>query len=104
MLSRVERIYGANRSEACININLVFRDILNDDSLCLAYGMNYPDALAGSVFAAKYRAPLLMVDKGDLLDEQIDYVKEKAPENVYVFGGTGVVPDSVVEQVKASAQ
>lgn len=100
----VERIYGANRYETCILINLTFRDIVNGDSLCLAYGGNYPDALAGSVFAAYNHAPLLLVDKGTLSDLQQYYVHWKTPINVFVFGGTGVVPDSVLEQVKAAAK
>lgn len=99
-----ERIAGSDRFATCISINNRFADVLNGDSLCLAYAMNYPDALSGSVFAAKYRAPLLLVNKGNLLSEQVTYVKAKAPKHIYVFGGTGVVPDSVLEQVKQAAK
>jgi len=103
-VDKPERVWGHSRFETCIEVNRTFADVLDGDSLCLAYAMNYPDALAGSVFAAKHHAPLLLVDKGTLLDEQVSYVKEKAPKHVYVFGGTGVVPDEVLEQVKAAAQ
>jgi len=100
----VKRVYGTSRFDTCIEVNREFADVLDGNALCLAYAMNYPDALAGSVFAAKYHAPLLLVGKEDLLDSQVAYVKEKAPQRVYVFGGTGVVPDSVLEQVKAAAK
>jgi putative cell wall-binding protein len=99
----VQRIYGADRYETCTRINRTFADVLNGNSLCLACGTNYPDALAGSVFAAKYHAPMVLV-RGGLTAEQVAYVKEKAPENVYAFGGTGVLPDSVLEAVKKAAR
>ena len=99
----VQRIYGADRYETCTRINRTFADVLDGNSLCLACGTNYPDALAGSVFAAKYHAPMVLV-RGGLTAEQAAYVKEKAPENVYAFGGTGVLPDSVLDAVKKAAR
>ena len=99
----VQRIYGADRYETCTRINRTFADVLDGNSLCLACGTNYPDALAGSVFAAKYHAPMVLV-RGGLTAEQAAYVKEKAPENVYAFGGAGVLPDSVLEAVKKAAR
>lgn len=96
----VERLYGANRYETCIIVNLAFRDIVDGDSLCLACGTNYPDALAGSVFAAYCHAPLLLV-QGDLLsDLQQQYAYWKAPLNVFAFGGTGVLSENVLSEVK----
>ena len=87
----VERIYGNDRYETCIYIDVVFRDILTGDSICLACGTNYPDALAGSVFAASCRAPLLLVRGNRLTQLQGEYLAWKTPLNVFAFGGTGAL-------------
>ena len=101
--STVERIYGDDRYDTCIRVNNRFADVLNGDSLCLACGTNYPDALAGSVFAALKHSPLLLV-RTTLTDGQQQYIHAKDPAHVYIFGGTGVVSEEIVDQVKAAAK
>ena len=100
---QVERIYGKDRYETCININIAFKDILDGDSVCVACGTNYPDALSGSVFAANCRAPLLLVRGNSLSSLQEEYAHWKAPVNVFAFGGTGALSQAVVDAVKQNA-
>ena len=95
----VSRLYGSDRYETCIMINLAFRDVLNGDSICLACGTNYPDALSGSVTAAFLHAPMLLVKGNNLTQLQQEYVFWKAPVNVFAFGGTGVLSDAVENDV-----
>ncbi len=99
----VDRIYGQDRYETCILINATFDDILNGDSVCVACGTNYPDALSGSVFAAYCHAPLLLVGGKNLTDLQQRYAFLKAPVNVFAFGGTYVLPQNLVNQIKQYA-
>ena len=96
----VDRLYGSDRYETCIIIDTAFNDILNGDSLCLACGTNYPDALSGSVFAAFCHAPLMLVRGSDLTDLQKQYVYSKAPVNIFAFGGTGALSQSVLDEAK----
>ncbi|WP_088229001.1 cell wall-binding repeat-containing protein [Desulfosporosinus sp. FKB] len=56
-----ERIVGEDKYERNIAINQKFNTYLNSDSLCLATGENFADALAGSVYAAKLHAPIILV-------------------------------------------
>jgi len=94
------RLYGSNRYETGIAINRAFSDILDGDSICIASGGNYPDALAGSVLAAKFHAPLMLVSNSEMIQNQKTYLaNEKHPLNVFAFGGTFVVPDAVIEDV-----
>ncbi len=95
----VTRIYGHDRYETCTRINESFALNLYGDALCLACGTNYPDALAGSVFAAKLHAPLMLAGKA-LTDGQKTYVKNKFPASIYAFGGTGALSDKVLNEVK----
>ena len=99
----VTRIYGSDRYATCILVNEKFADVLTGDSMCLACGTNYPDALAGSVLAAKLRSPLMLVGK-TLTDGQRTYVRSRHPAHVYAFGGTFVLSDEVFDEVKQAAK
>ena len=104
---KATRVFGKDRFETCVAVNDKFKDVLNGDSICVATGMDFPDALAGGVFAALNKAPLFLVNGKlktlTLSDTQKAYLKTKAPQKLYVFGGTGAVPDSHVQTVaKAS--
>lgn len=97
------RVSGADRFATCIAVNNTYKDTLNGDTICVATGMDFPDALAGGVFAALNKAPLFLVNGKEnplkLSDSQKSYLSTKAPQKLYVFGGTGAVSDSHVQTV-----
>lgn len=101
----VTRTAGSNRYETCVEVNKKFASVLPGTAICLATGNDFPDALAGGVFAAKNSAPLFLVNTKlktfKLTDTQTAYLKDKGAKRFYVFGGTGAVPDNVVSVVKA---
>lgn len=101
------RVFGKNRFETCVAVNNNFKSVLNGDTICIATGLDFPDALAGGVFAAKNKAPLLLINGKaatlSLSDKQQSYLTTKAPKKLYVFGGTGVVPDSHIQTVAAAS-
>ena len=72
-------------------------------ALCIATGADFPDALAGGVFAAIKSAPLFLVNNAakKLDDTQTAYLKEKQAKKFFVFGGPGAVSDPTVNLVKA---
>ena len=104
--SRVIRFAGARRYETCIMINEYFTNtdkVLTSRSLCVAKGLDFPDALAGGVFAAARKAPVFLVDpvvNPDSKKAQIEYLKKKKANKIIVFGGPVAVPDQVVNFVK----
>ena len=75
--------------------------------LCVATGMDFPDALAGGVFAALNKAPLFLVNGKSktltLSESQKSYLKSKSPQKIYTFGGTGAVPDNHVKVVSGAS-
>ena len=97
------RVFGANRFETCVAVNEKFADVLDGDMLCVATGMDFPDALAGGVYAALNKAPLFLINgkakTPQLSDEQKTYLKTKAAEKITAFGGTGVVPDNHIADI-----
>lgn len=97
------RLFGANRFETCIAVNEKFAGVLNGKMLCVATGMDFPDALAGGVYAAINKAPLFLVNgklnTPKLTDDQKAYLKTKAASKITVFGGTGAVSDEFVKLI-----
>ena len=98
-----KRVFGANRYETNIQINKTFASVLTGKSVCVATGSDFPDALAGGVFAAKQKAPMLLVS-GSLTSGQAAYLKSKSADNVYIFGGTGAVSASLANKITASCK
>lgn len=92
------RISGKDRFETCIAVNDTFKDVLSGKSICVATGMDYPDALAGGVYAALNKAPMLLVG-GSLTDAQTEYLKSKNADQVIVFGGKGAVSDELANKI-----
>ena len=96
----VERIFGENRYETSYAIADELKEIYGVEkfeTVVLANGKNFPDALAGSYLAGEKDAPILMANekKADSLQA---YVEENVEEGgtVYVLGGDAAVPESVV--------
>ncbi|MBQ1903010.1 MAG: cell wall-binding repeat-containing protein, partial [Ruminococcus sp.] len=102
-LAKATRVAGANRFETCVAVNEKFADVLGGDMLCVATGMDFPDALAGGVYAALNKAPLFLINgklkTSNLNDKQKAYLIEKKPSSITAFGGTSVVPDGHIEDI-----
>ena len=96
----VQRVWGANRYKTCVAVNEKFKGVLTGKGLCLAMGLNFPDALAGGVYAAMNKQPLFLADSS-LNDEQIAYLKAKAANKITIFGGVGAVPEGLLQKVSA---
>ncbi len=97
------RVFGANRFETCVAVNERFADVLDGDMLCVATGMDLPDALAGGVYAALNKAPLFLINgkvkTPNLSVEQKAYLKAKSAAKITAFGGVGVVPDNHIADI-----
>ena len=96
-LDNAERISGRTRLLTCIEVNKAFSDILTSKNVCIATGMDFPDALAGGVFAAINKSPLMLINgKANptaFIDEQKAFIKASAATSLTIFGGTGAVSD-----------
>lgn len=86
----VVRIWGMDRYQTSLNIAKYFN--LEGDTVTFASGENFPDALAGSVYAAKCNAPVILIDSN--IKNQKNYVDEKSYTNEVIFGGAGVITEN----------
>ena len=97
----VARISGKTRYETCFNIANTLKadlDVQMFDTVIVASGKNFADALAGSYLASVKNAPILMTDGSDKYNATLhDYIKANVTPGgkVYILGGTGALPATV---------
>ncbi len=100
-VEKVERIYGKDRYATCLEIIEAYEEIFLVETVFVATGENYPDALAGGAYASGLQAPVLLVNNKALSGEQSAFLEELAatgaPGRMYVLGGTGAVTDSIAQ-------
>lgn len=93
------RIKGSSRYETSLAIAEELKQLQQVDqfqSVILASGTNFPDALAGSYLAIEKNAPILLVNEANP-DSIITYVTENlAPGGTaYILGGSAAVSEAV---------
>ena len=64
-------------------------------TIAIASGINFPDALCGSVLAARKNSNTLLVDNGDVTNQNT-FINTQKITNIIVFGGEGVISGSTV--------
>ena len=94
--TNIVRIGGADRYETSLAVTQYFN--LAGQNVCVATGNNFPDALAGSVYAANHQAPIILVD-GSLTDQAMNYLRTKKLSGATVFGGEAVVSQEIERQL-----
>ncbi|MBQ1391400.1 MAG: cell wall-binding repeat-containing protein, partial [Firmicutes bacterium] len=103
------RIYGADRYATSLKIADAYKKALGVSKfsvVCVADGVNFPDALAGAYFASQNKAPIIDIRSnaptGPQTMNALNYIKKnlKAGGTVYILGGPGSVPASVQTSLK----
>lgn len=87
--NNITRIWGEDRYSTSINIAKNFK--LDGKIVTLASGVDFPDALAGSVLAAKLNAPLILVNDNN--NEQKKFIDLGQFTDEIVFGGTASISE-----------
>lgn len=92
----IVRLGGADRYSTSIIVANNFK--LSGRSVCIAAGTNFPDALAGTIYAANYNAPMILVGN-TLTDEEKTYIKNSRLSGAAIFGGEGSVNDKIANEI-----
>lgn len=96
-----ERIYGSTRYET--SYLAAKKGWTSSDTVVIAPGDDYPDALCAGPLAAKYNAPILLA-KNQSLSKQSELKNLLSTLNVkkaYIVGGTGVISSTFEDEIKA---
>ncbi|UXH43400.1 cell wall-binding repeat-containing protein [Rossellomorea vietnamensis] len=94
----VARFTGDTRYETAVEISK--KGWENADTVILARGDSFPDALAGAPLAYKHDAPILLTEQGTLNKAAKDEIKRLGAKNVIILGGKGAVSNYVKYQLE----
>ncbi len=89
----IVRLGGKDRYETSMIIAEKFN--LNTNTITIASGLNFPDALSGSVLAARKNSSVLLVDNNDV-SRQKELLNKQKITNVIVLGGEVSINSSTV--------
>ena len=100
----VIRVSGSNRYVTSLRTAEVIREEAGRqsfDSVIIASGTSFPDALSGAYLSCRLTAPVILVNDSSIR-MAADYIKGILSEDgkVYILGGTGAVPESVENILK----
>ena len=95
----VDRIWGPDRYWTAAAVSEMAFDTA--DTVFLALGTNFPDALVAAAAGGYRGAPVLLTGKDTLPPATIAELGRLHPQTAYIVGGTAVI-DPVVEQLAAS--
>lgn len=99
----VSRLGGPNRFATAAAISFAGHPS-TADTVFVANGLNYPDALSAGPVAGLAGAPLLLVTPTTLPPETKAEIERLAPTNIVVMGGTGSVSNAIFAQLEGLAQ
>ncbi|MFA6808483.1 MAG: cell wall-binding repeat-containing protein, partial [Eubacteriales bacterium] len=94
--ANIVRISGIDRYVTSLAVAKYF-DLVGE-TICVATGKNFPDALAGSVYAANHNASIILAD-GNLPEQAMNYLKTKEFFGATIFGGEAVVDKEIEQQL-----
>jgi len=95
----VDRMAGANRYATAVAVSSSSFSMA--DTVYVATGANFPDALAAGPVAAMSSSPLLLVPGTFLPDVVRSELLRLQPSTVVILGSTGVVSPTVAAQIEA---
>ena len=93
------RISGSSRYETNSAIIAHFKASFDARNMYVSTGSNYPDALAGSVLAAKNKAPLVLTSPKAPNAATMKTVQTqlKSVTGIYILGGEGALPTQSIK-------
>lgn len=97
----IERISGLDRYLTAVEISK--KGWMKAETVIMARGDLFPDALAGAPLAKKYNAPLLLTDPGSLKEPNKNEINRLEARKVIILGSEGAVSTDVVSDLKLQA-
>lgn len=85
----VIRIEGKSRYDTAVQLSI--NDYQFSDTVILASGTNYPDALAGGLLAAALPAPLLLTQNDEIASATLAEMDRLGASKVYLLGGEATI-------------
>lgn len=101
----IQRIAGTDRYDTSRQVSqYAFRE-RTVDTVYLATGLNFPDALSAAGAGGAVGAPVVLIDgRNDFLDDAtFDYLSYESPSTVKFVGGRNVITQSSIDEISEYA-
>lgn len=99
----VERLAGETRYDTAVMLSeATYPD--GADTVVVATGEDFPDALSGAAAAARLKAPVLLTMQGTLPTSTRDELTRLGADRVIILGGETAVGNAVALQIVAATQ
>lgn len=99
---RIERVAGGGRFETAVQIaEKLFKKSGKTDTAILAYGKNFPDALAAAPFAAQNGFPILLTETNKMPYATKNFLKNHNIKNIIIIGGDKVISSTIENELKS---
>ena len=99
-VSASHRLSGIDRYATAVAISQ--KGWSTSDTVILASGENYADALTSGPLAKKYNAPILLTSKTSISSETMVEIGRLHVKNIIIIGSEGAVSSSVVTQLNTA--
>lgn len=96
--TNIKRLGGKDRYETSLKI--VSDGWTQSNYVILVNSKMFADAIVSTPLAKKYDAPILLTDSKSLTNSTKQKLQQLNVKNVLIIGGTGVISDNVLNQVK----
>lgn len=96
-----EVISGNDPYERNIKLIMRFADDLDKNTLYVATGRNFPDALAASVLAQKNKNPILLIDDSTVPTSTSAFLATQVVTKMVIIGDRGVISQSTETTLKS---
>lgn len=90
----LEIIYGSDQYERNINLINRFSSSLDLNTIYVATGERFPDALAASAMIQKNKNPLVLLQGDSIPYPALSFMRSKLISNITILGGTSVISNS----------
>jgi peptidoglycan hydrolase-like protein with peptidoglycan-binding domain len=95
-VTSTKRLSGGNRYTTATAINSEYKSIFTSGQITVTSGANFPDALAGSAYAAKIGAPLFLLQNNNILEDVKAAIRGIDIDIIYIFGGESSLSDKTI--------
>lgn len=92
-------LYGETRYDTMSEIIDQAFSGMKSDTVIIASGKDYPDALSASAIAGAYDAPVVLTNNSELSTQARLQIESLDPSRVIIVGGESSVTPAVVEQI-----
>lgn len=94
---KFNRISGNDRIETSIAVSR--KEYKSADTVIIANGYNYVDALTASPLASVHKAPILLTKKNTINDSTIKEIKRLGAKNIIIIGGENSISSDVFSSI-----